>query len=391
MNYHIMVDTIFTDGFIDDAEKVSEKNKNRYFVRGVKKSSVYVNHFKAEWIKDIWSRSFRAILSNITIQDKIIIHWYDLNIGKLILTINKNIPLYVVFWGGEFYEDPFPYHINRIHDKITLQFIRRTFLSTVKWPKHPVRILKKLWWILDNNRVVAKEFEVKKQTIHRIDYLLLDSNLFSGDYEKIKDLYGVDHINCLPFVYDQNFDKARKQRIIKLKNKETTVLIGNSATESNNHVDCLDMLKKFNNEQLKLILPLSYGTKKYSAFVQKFCNTEFPNKCEFLNSFMGREEYINKLNEVDIAIMFHNRSQAFGNCITLLTLGKKLYLKNNNPFWQLFNKIGVLIFDASTIKDIAFEEFKKPLSEDQIQSNIQNISNLFSDKNRLEYLSKILN
>ena len=99
MNYHIMIDDKFIDGFINDSENISTKNTNRYFIRGVKQKAIYVNHPKAEWIENLWSTDFRNILNTITSQDKIFIHWYDLYVGKVMLTIDKNIPLYVFFLG----------------------------------------------------------------------------------------------------------------------------------------------------------------------------------------------------------------------------------------------------------------------------------------------------
>ena len=386
-----MIDDKFIDGFINDSENVSTKNANRYFIRGTKQTAIYVNHPKAEWIEDLWSNDFRNILNCVTNQDKIFIHWYDLNVGKLMLTIDKNIPLYVSPWGGDFYEDPYLYHINWVHDTITLRYVKKTYIYPKRWSKHPIRLLQQiLWCLLNYKKVAKKDFELKKLTAHRINYLLIDPAT-SSECDIIKNIYGINELCSMPFSYNLNFDLANKLRITKNNNAIINVQIGNSATETNNHVDCIKILKKFNNENIKLMLPLSYGTPKYAEFVKIHGIKMFSKKCEFIEKFMSREEYVKKLNEVDIAIMFHNRSQAFGNCIALLTLGKKLFLKNSNPLFQMFQKVGIIVFDANTIKDITFEEFSKPLTEGQIQSNIEKIANLFSEKKRLEYLSKVLN
>jgi hypothetical protein len=88
--------------------------------------------------------------------------------------------------------------------------------------------------------------------------------------------------------------------------------------------------------------------------------------------------------------MYHNRSQALGNCISLLTLGKKLYLKTNNPLWSLFKEIGVAVYDANSIKSLSFQQFIKPLTGTEIESNKVKLSAAFSEKKRLRDLSKIL-
>jgi len=117
----------------------------------------------------------------------------------------------------------------------------------------------------------------------------------------------------------------------------------------------------------------------------------FADKATFQNEFVTRENYLKKLNEIDVCIMNHNRSQALGNCITILAMGKKLYLKENNPLWSMFKQIGVKIFSADTIKNISFDEFKQALKPEQAQSNIEKLSTSFSEKKRLEYLSNLLN
>jgi len=391
MNYHIMIDDKFIDGFITDSENVSVKDANRYFIRGRRENAVYVKHPQAVWVGDIWSRDFRKILQAVTDQDKIFVHWYDLYVGRLMLTLDKNIPLYVAFWGGEFYSDPFLYHIHWLYDPLTLDYIKKAYIFPGVWPKNPVKILRHLWWLLNHKHIIQAEFNLKKSTVRRINYLLLDPNIFSADYDRIKNIYGLSELRGLPFVYDQNFDLANKARVAGVRSGELKVQVGNSASESNNHADGLMALQKFSQEDIRIILPLSYGSKKYAAFVKKHCLNIFSGKCEFLEKFLARPEYIQKLQGIDVAVMFHNTSEAFGNCITLLTLGKKLYLKSNNPFWQLFQRAGVIVADANTIPDLSFAEFSRPLTEEQVRSNVEKISALFSEQKRLADLRRILN
>jgi dTDP-N-acetylfucosamine:lipid II N-acetylfucosaminyltransferase len=390
MNFHIMIDDKFIDRFINDSETVSIKNTNRYFIRGLKQNAIYVNHPKAEWFEDLWNNDFMKILSDITEQDKIFIHWYDLYIGRLILTIDKNILLYVCLWGGEFYEDPFLYHISWVYDKMTLKFVKKVHILPKKWAKNPIYLLKQLWGISNYKKKARKEFELKKLTVQRINYLLLHPNNFP-ESDLIKNIYEINELCVLPFTYNQNFDLSYKLGIKQNNNDALNIQIGNSATESNNHADCIEVLKKFDKENIKLIIPLSYGSVTYAEFVKKCSLKYFLNKFESIEKFMSRDDYVRKLNEVDVAVMYHNRSQAFGNMILLLSLGKKLYIKSNNPLWQLFKKIGINVFDANKIKDQTFEEFSTLLTISEVNNNIKIIELLFSENKSLEYLRNILN
>ena len=393
MNYHIMIDDKFIDGFIEDAEKVSKEGSNIYFVRGKKENSVHVKHPKCNWI-NLNDLNFINTLKSLTSQDKIIVHWYDLEIGELLLKeLDTQVPLYVALWGGEFYEDPYLYNIDWIHDSKTLKFVKKENIVAEKYKTRPHLFFKKMWLIINYKKKSSIEFERKRQTIKRINKLLLPIH-DDAEVELIKKIFDLDKLDYSFFNYDLNVDFSS---ILALKNesisndKKLIIQLGNSATESNNHVDAFYIIKKFAKQNIELFLPLSYGNKKYSLFVKKFGNKIFPDKIEYVESFLPRNIYIEKLQKTNICIMFHNRQQAFGNCIPLLMLGKKVYIKDNNPLYSLFKSIGITIFDANKIEGMTFEEFSAPLSEEEIKRNCDIIMNNFSQEKRLEYLGKILN
>ena len=386
-----MVDDKFIEGFIHDAEKVSRPGSNKYFLRGHSKDSVDVKTPLATWVGDIWGEEFRDILKSITENDKLIVHWYDLPLGKLILTIDRKIPLYVVHWGGDFYEDPFLHHIHWLFDPATLKYIRRNYVYPKRWSKNPITLLKQLWYVISYKKITHTEFKNKRKTIQRINYILIDPNN-TGEIELTKRIYHLDKLHFRPFIYDQNIDLINSIQPDKKKtDKRVRIFLGNSATEANNHVDCFNILKKFQDKDFSLTVPLSYGTPEYLQFVKKKGEKLFGEKFSTIENFLNRREYINKVQEFDIGIMFHNRSQAFGNCVTLLTLGKKLYLKSNNPLYTFFQKLGIKVFDANAIREINFEEFCDPLTAEDIQRNRERVSELFSGNKRLEYLSELLN
>jgi hypothetical protein len=136
---------------------------------------------------------------------------------------------------------------------------------------------------------------------------------------------------------------------------------------------------------------MAYGNAKYSTFVKKNGDKIFGNKIRYIEKFVSREEYIISLQKVNICVMYHNRQQGFGNCIPLLMLGVKLYLKEGNSLYQYLKSIGVIVFCTSEISNMNFEKFSKPLTDIQKNQNKLIIYNLFSQDRRLEYLNKILN
>ena len=392
MNYHLMIDDKFIDGFIEDAQKVSDENSNVFFINGNKDHTTHVKNTNVEWV-NFKNKNFISIIENATKLDKVIVHWYNLETGQFLLEkLKKEVPLYVVLWGGEFYEDPYLYHIDWIHDQKTLDFVKKNNIVEDKYNRRPHLILKKIWIKLNYKSIAKKQFSEKVKTVERIDKLLLSTDNIT-EIEHIKKIYNLEKLDCLDFNYDQNLDIAGILSIEKTndKNEELVIQIGNSATESNNHVDAFFVLNKFKNEAIQLVLPMSYGNPKYSLFVKKYGHDLFNNKIEYLEKFVPRNEYIKKLQETDICIMFHNRQQAFGNCIPLLMLGKKLFLKKENSLFPFFKSMGVIIFDANDIEKMTFEEFSKPLSEEEKNKNRAILQGLFSQEKRLGYLREILN
>ncbi|UAY50698.1 TDP-N-acetylfucosamine:lipid II N-acetylfucosaminyltransferase [Ferruginibacter albus] len=384
-----MIDDKFINDFIVDAENISLESTNRYIIRGYSKDLKYVTHPKAEWIGDIEGAEFKKLLSVITNKDKVFIHWYDLPIAKTLLSIDLDIPLYVPLWGGEFYEEPLLVNKQWLFDKLTLKYVNKRYLYPRTWARRPDLLLRQLITIYNKKKKAGKEFELKRKTIQRINYLLLYPNTNEADF--IRKSYQANNIVALPFSYNQNFDLASQIRPQNtLKNQTTIIRIGNSATETNNHLDIFAALEKFKNEEIKVEVPLSYGETDYATEVKNKGFQHFKNKFYPLENFISREEYIQQLNNVDVAIMFHNRQQALGNCVALLTLGKKLYLKKNNPLYSLFKKIGVNVFDASIINTLSYKDFVEPLSQNEVDTNIEILKRFFSANQRQAYLKNIL-
>jgi hypothetical protein len=103
-----------------------------------------------------------------------------------------------------------------------------------------------------------------------------------------------------------------------------------------------------------------------------------------LREFMPYDDYLEFLSTIDIAIFAHDRQQAMGNTITLLGMGKKVFIRKGISQWRLFNKLGVKVFN---IENLSVEHFRK----DWIESNMIKVSKYFSDKNLKEQLSLLFN
>jgi len=72
------------------------------------------------------------------------------------------------------------------------------------------------------------------------------------------------------------------------------------------------------------------------------------------------EKYLEFLAGIDIAIFNHKRQQAFGNAITLLGLGKKVFIHNDSTLNGVFQEFDIAIYDTANINiDLIDENVQK--------------------------------
>lgn len=216
---------------------------------------------------------------------------------------------------------------------------------------------------------------VKSRVGHCITYL-------RGDYDIARKLYATkgEFHECI--MYPSNIFK--KLELPEVKNELLTVLIGNSADDSNNHEEIIEKLSAIKDQTFKIICPLSYGPEEHAKKIIELGTSIFRERFIPLIEFMPFEQYLNILADVDIAIFAHDRQQAMGNTITLLGLGKKVYMKSDVVPFTFFQELGVEIYD---IDKISFQ----PLEPLNNSHNSELIADYFSKTHLLDQLSLIFN
>jgi hypothetical protein len=205
-----------------------------------------------------------------------------------------------------------------------------------------------------------------------------------GDYELVKKWYKAKGKYYECFMYPSNLYKEVDLTIRDKEENKIYIQIGNSADPSNNHKEIIDKLKEHKEKNIEIICPLSYGNREYAEEIKILGENIFGNKFIALMDFIKFEEYLKILSKVDIAIFNHRRQQAMGNTITLLGLGKKIYIRNDVSQWELFNEKGIKVFDNNTI------ELKK-IDYNTKKNNQRIVRRYFSEENLKIQWSKILN
>lgn len=166
------------------------------------------------------------------------------------------------------------------------------------------------------------------------------------------------------------------------------ILVGNSATETNRHLDVLQLLSKFSHENLRIYLPLSYGNMGYAQQVRECARNLFGEKAIILDTFVPSEEYNRFLQTIDVAIFNNNRQQALGNITTSLSVGAKVYLNEDSPLWDIFCEYEFIVHPISSIESISYGDFKSP-SPDESQKNYTRAHQIYSDERGVHGWTKV--
>jgi dTDP-N-acetylfucosamine:lipid II N-acetylfucosaminyltransferase len=244
-------------------------------------------------------------------------------------------------------------------------------------------LLKKCYWVMWGGDLYFPERKswVKKQIIKKIKHFV---TFLKGDFELVKKWYkakGEMH-NC--FMYPSNLFKEIPKLDKVNGNRAINIMIGNSADPTNNHIEILEKLRKFKGQDISIYAPLSYGDDRHAKLVTKKGKEIFGDKFITLTEFMDTDKYVEFLNNIDIAIFAHNRQQAMGNTISLLGMGKKVYMRNDITPCTFFSDIGVKVFDFNNIDLIT-------IKSEVMNENIKIIKSYFSEdkyNRQLEILFK---
>lgn len=250
--------------------------------------------------------------------------------------------------------------------------------------------LKKCYWVIwgaDLYKYLTPKLTFKEKFIELIRRKVLKNigNLVTyieGDVQLARKWYNAKGKYHECFMYTSNLYK--EYDVPQKQHSGINILLGNSADPSNNHIDAFDKIETFKEQDIKIYVPLSYGNPDYAKMIIEQGKRRFGEKFEALTEYMPFNKYLEFLGKIDIAIFNHKRQQAMGNSITLLGLGKKVYIRSDVTQWGFFKSHGIVVYD---IEKFMLESTKdNNLNKNRIYlSNFMNKDNLYK---QLDYLFK---
>lgn len=103
------------------------------------------------------------------------------------------------------------------------------------------------------------------------------------------------------------------------------ILLGHSAFKYGNHMEGMEILKKYVDEDIKIYCPLSYGSESYRKEVIQKGEAMFGNKFIPLLSYMEQAQYLEFLQSIDVAVFPLKRLAAESTFLLLKAFHVKIY------------------------------------------------------------------
>lgn|GEM_PF-257023 len=143
------------------------------------------------------------------------------------------------------------------------------------------------------------------------------------------------------------------------------ILVGNSASPENNHLDAFERIAALPDlAGRRLLVPLSYGDADYRQQVIAAGKATFGDAFVPLVEYMDRSTYAELISGCGYFVMNHVRQQAVGNVVIGLLNGARVFMNAASPFYQLLKNIGAHV-DTTDRLELA------PLSTESVESNIR--------------------
>ncbi|MCL5247326.1 TDP-N-acetylfucosamine:lipid II N-acetylfucosaminyltransferase [Cellulophaga sp. 20_2_10] len=295
-------------------------------------------------------------IKEIEKHDIVIFHGLNYFQSQIVLKTNNVSKLVWFFWGGEFYDNPKLLKLNSIGDKTKELFVNTTIKNKLK------RIIRPLFYFLKNHTKTPERTVLDAaKKIHHFGILYKEEMDYFKSLGCLSD--DVSFFKMTYYPLDFIF-----KGIENIKVSGTNILIGNSASLTNNHIEAFDLLKDIKLENRKIIVPLSYGDKNYGKSISHIGKTLFGQNMMPLSEFITLNEFNTLLSSCNVVIMNHYRQQAVGNVIAVLWMGSKVYLNESNTLYHYLKRIGIAVFSIN-------EELKKNpeafvgLNDAQINNN----------------------
>lgn len=162
-------------------------------------------------------------------------------------------------------------------------------------------------------------------------------------------------------------DVASSFAIGRVDEAARNILIGNSASPTNNHIEIFRQLSELDLVDSKVIVPLTYGDENYRKMVIERGGKLFGDKFFPLIKHLELDEYISVIASCNVVIMNHLRQQGLGNIGAALYHGAHVYLDPENPIYRFLTARNGRVHTTGELKSKGLPSGRQ--GEEEIEAN----------------------
>jgi dTDP-N-acetylfucosamine:lipid II N-acetylfucosaminyltransferase len=345
--------------FIDDAHALFEEvapGKHDYLLLSADTPLRYIRDFRPIRL-DAWHALRPRVLEVLPDYEAVFVHFLNPAARQVVDAAPERTRFVWIGWGADYY------HLIRERGQLLMPETRER-LSRIVPGKDPLTRVKKAARMLRRavKHPVRTAAQVQSQLrLHGIDAnqpgelrLLNRVNYFAPvlreDYDAIKGANPGFHPHFLQWNYWTAGMGLLGEAPIA-SSSACNILLGNSATPENNHLEAMRLIEGAVGHDRKIICPLSYGMPAYASMISNEGERVFGDRFVPLQDYMATAPYLEMLRSCSVTAMNHLRQQAMGNIIMMLWLGARVFLNHENPINKAMASIGVDVYDIRGLPD----------------------------------------
>ena len=357
---HLSHDDKFIDYLIESFNEISTVHHK--YVIYTEKGVTSLKHIKSNRVQfaEKESETFAQLVGDIDDYQAVFVHYLSSYLSNIVVNASPDTVFYMVFWGSEvltlpeFYSNSLLPKTNHLLDRIKPKFRFAFKPRNLK--------LELLRYFSDYGSI-----KIRKKAFERINFFC---HWIPSDFEYIKSKIKLN-ATYIDFIYGTIDKVVGVEYNQPFKTDARDILIGNSANETNNHLDIFDQLNKCSVQDRKIYVPLSYSSifEKYIDVIISDGKSKFEDQFIGITNFMQKSQYYLLLNSCEFIFMNHLRSQAGAVNRFVLYAGKKLFMNEQSNMYQYYKSIGLIVFSID--KEVVPEnkDLWKSLSLEQKNHN----------------------
>lgn len=357
MNIHLLPDDKFSEAAVHQFEFYFP-GQNLYISWPITRSTSfkYIHDMRVKCI-DYSSECFCKELSGIINLEEInnvFVHYLDEAKSKAANELKKitGCRCYWIFYGGDLYSVLYKRNSYPLYDDFKFYDI----IYKAYWK------VKTLWKKLVNDDYFENFLQI-------CDYICYWDKY---DYELLKKYYDIKAKFRFFAYYTPETVRKEDSQFYASNKQYNLILVGNNSNRNGNIITILKRIKEIDkNQEMELLLPLSYGYPSEKKRIINYLKTNFQGRYTILDSFIPYQEYMALITKANSAIFGQHRQAAGGNIFTMVKAGAKVFLREDNNVLQLLRDEKCIVYSFEEDMN-CIDILKEPLTEEAKDTNKNN-------------------